>query len=162
MKFKCFFFFASGLFFQPICSQAQGILIPNEPQEHIEVHKETDEHGNIIRFDSVRTWSYSSQGGNVNVDSLMRQMGMGSSFGFQGFKDPFFNQPQLGLIPPGFGSGMEEMMRMYDEMMNMHRQMIPSLGGHDGWIPAPPDAQTPPPQKKRSPKPDPNNPIIDM
>ncbi len=47
----------------------------NTPNESWTVNKEMDENGNIIRYDSTYTWSYSNIEGdsvNVNVDSLMQ------------------------------------------------------------------------------------------
>jgi hypothetical protein len=46
---------------------------PTQPDERVEVHKEYDEYGNLIRFDSV--YSYSSgnlKGHSFQLDSLMK------------------------------------------------------------------------------------------
>lgn len=47
----------------------------NKPVESWKVDKQVDENGNVIRYDSTYTWSYSNMAGdsvNVNVDSLMQ------------------------------------------------------------------------------------------
>ncbi len=47
----------------------------NKPQIHINVKKQYDKNGNIIRYDSTYVWTYSTHNGkeNINLDSLMRQ-----------------------------------------------------------------------------------------
>lgn len=45
-----------------------------EPKETSKVHKEYDEFGNLIRYDSIYSWSYSNIKGDsikVNLDSIM-------------------------------------------------------------------------------------------
>ncbi|NAS12274.1 hypothetical protein [Poritiphilus flavus] len=45
-----------------------------QPKERSQVHKEYDEHGNLIRYDSIYSWSYSNIDGDsvvVNLDSIM-------------------------------------------------------------------------------------------
>jgi hypothetical protein len=47
----------------------------NQPQVSWDVKKETDENGNVIRYDSTYTWSYTNIDGDtmvVGADSLMR------------------------------------------------------------------------------------------
>ena len=54
--------------------EQQKEKIENKPQKSWTVNKEFDENGNVIRYDSTYTWSYSNVEGdlvNVNVDSLM-------------------------------------------------------------------------------------------
>ncbi len=49
--------------------------LANQPKISWDVKKETDENGNVIRYDSTYTWSYSSTNGDsmvVNVDSVMQ------------------------------------------------------------------------------------------
>ena len=45
-----------------------------KPKEKWDVHKEYDEFGNLIRYDSIYSWSYSNVKGDslqVNLDSIM-------------------------------------------------------------------------------------------
>ena len=45
-----------------------------KPKEKWDVHKEYDEYGNLIRYDSIYSWSYSNVKGDslqVNLDSIM-------------------------------------------------------------------------------------------
>lgn len=47
-----------------------------EPKVSWKVNKETDEYGNVVRYDSIYTWSYSNVDGvhrEIDVDSLMKQ-----------------------------------------------------------------------------------------
>jgi hypothetical protein len=75
----------------------------NKPEEHWKVDKQLDENGNVIRYDSTYTWSYSNIDGdsvNVNVDSLMHSFEnyfndrMPAVFG-QSFMDPMLNDSLL-------------------------------------------------------------------
>ncbi|NND78255.1 MAG: hypothetical protein HKN39_08740 [Flavobacteriales bacterium] len=71
----------------------------NQPQERWEVNKETDEHGNITRYDSTYVWSYSNSFGDslsLNVDSMMNSMN-------QFFGDRFPSIWDDGLLSP-FGN----------------------------------------------------------
>lgn len=46
----------------------------SQPKESWNVNKERDEQGNITRYDSTYTWSYSNMDGesvNINMDSIM-------------------------------------------------------------------------------------------
>ena len=55
-------------------SEQQKEIVQNKPNESWTVNKEVDENGNVIRYDSTYTWSYTNVEGdsvNVNVDSLM-------------------------------------------------------------------------------------------
>ncbi len=71
-------------------SQKQESINKSKPQPDIswKVDKQVDENGNIIRYDSTYTWSYSSSGGSVNMDSLMREYGFNPR---QNFYTPSWN-----------------------------------------------------------------------
>ena len=46
----------------------------DQPKGEWKVHREYDEHGNLIRYDSIYSWSYSSRDGDsltINLDSIM-------------------------------------------------------------------------------------------
>lgn len=67
----------------PIEKKTGKTVFSNTPKEEWKVTKEVDEEGNIIRYDSIYTWSYTNMKGDsirVNVDSLMRSF------------DAYFNQ----------------------------------------------------------------------
>lgn len=52
----------------------EDTTLKNEPKEKWSVNKEVDENGNITRYDSTYSWSYSTHDGNlskVNLDSIM-------------------------------------------------------------------------------------------
>ncbi|MBT8245742.1 MAG: hypothetical protein HKP48_07885 [Winogradskyella sp.] len=45
-----------------------------KPKEHWDVHKEYDEFGNLVKYDSIYSWSYSNVNGDsirINLDSIM-------------------------------------------------------------------------------------------
>lgn len=44
----------------------------SQPKIQVKVNKVYDENGNVVRYDSVYTWSYHS-GNQIDVDSLMRK-----------------------------------------------------------------------------------------
>ncbi|MGE0560367.1 MAG: hypothetical protein AB7O47_00990 [Flavobacteriales bacterium] len=50
-------------------------ITERQPKEEWSVNKELDENGNIIKYDSTYTWSYSNSNGehfSTNLDSIMR------------------------------------------------------------------------------------------
>jgi hypothetical protein len=73
-----------------------------KPKVSWKVNKEVDENGNIIRYDSTYTWTYSSNGEhvNVNVDSVLNAFNSYFNTQFPGFldksiMDPFWNDSLL-------------------------------------------------------------------
>ncbi|AXG71459.1 hypothetical protein KORDIASMS9_03716 [Kordia sp. SMS9] len=67
--------FLTFLTTQTLQAQTQNEQKQNEPDERIEVHREYDENGNLIRFDSVYSYSYSSgnlKGHSLKLDSMMK------------------------------------------------------------------------------------------
>ncbi|MBT8301728.1 MAG: hypothetical protein KJO63_10370, partial [Maribacter sp.] len=47
---------------------------PQEPNGQWEVHREYDEAGNLIKYDSIYSYSYSNKNGDsvkINLDSIM-------------------------------------------------------------------------------------------
>ncbi|MCB0481718.1 MAG: hypothetical protein KDC83_09815 [Flavobacteriales bacterium] len=156
----------AGLLFVGLNSKAQGSIISQQPDVKIDVNKEIDEHGNITRYDSTWSWSYS---GNGNVDSIMSHMGITQQiFSGGGFNDPFFQMPGLGFGAMNMPRGMVDMQKMHEEMIQMHQQMMQSFMPNDLWIPAPqgPNNQnrvTPQaPKKEEKEKHNSNNPIFDL
>lgn len=61
----------------------------NQPEERYDVHTEVDENGNIIRYDSTYSYSYSGPGEEINIDSLLKNMPHNFSFDFD--DDLFFH-----------------------------------------------------------------------
>lgn len=75
---------------------------PNKPDVRIKVNKEFDDKGNLTRFDSTYSYSWSDNGQiPMNADSIFNQFNHSFSFGGDvdsvfnqfGFGTPFFNQP---------------------------------------------------------------------
>ena len=72
-------------------SQAQEHKESTQPKISWNVNKEVDEQGNIIRYDSTYSWSYSNGSGNtqnINTDSLLQSF---NSF-FNNHYSPLWNE----------------------------------------------------------------------
>ncbi|MCF8371167.1 MAG: hypothetical protein K9H64_06080 [Bacteroidales bacterium] len=105
---------------------------PNEPKEDIKVNREYDENGNMIRYDSTYTWSWSSNGENESIPDSMFQFNNG--FGnfsifdmdslFQQFNtmmpgtmfpdSMFFNDPFFQGVDP-FGNFGPDIHSLFDD-----------------------------------------------
>ena len=94
------FIICSLLCFFSFESQGQVIdsLNNTAPQENIVVNKEYDEDGQLIRYDSTYTYSYSTFDKAVNVDSLFQSFGAFQDFNFP-FDDDFWPPRTQGLFP---------------------------------------------------------------
>lgn len=99
---------------------------PVSPNESWTVHKEMDENGNIIRYDSTYTWSYSNINGDsltVDADSLMQSFQryfddrMPSLFG-DNFMKPLLNDS---LLPNDFFSDDFFQHRFEDDFFDVER-----------------------------------------
>ena len=106
-----------------------------QPKVSIDVKRETDERGNVIRYDSTYTWSYSSDGtqSDVSVDSVMAAFRKQFDSAFPDFFRNSFGNPVWGdsmfhrdfLRPDYFKRkwetdffNMEQMMRSMDSLRN--------------------------------------------
>jgi hypothetical protein len=103
----------------------------NEPKVQINVNRELDENGNVVRYDSTYSWSWSS----TDTAGMGTQFQFKQSFGNNPFGDEFFSDSFI----PGFNDSlltdpfmqqfeqnfsnmdkiMEEQMKMFDEMQKM-------------------------------------------
>lgn len=76
-------------------ANAQVKVGGKQPDERVEVNKEYDEDGNLVRYDSTYSYSYSSSGmSGVQMDSLMKQWQQQHAQMFSGFNlhaSPLFN-----------------------------------------------------------------------
>ncbi len=111
----------------------------NTPNESWTVNKEMDENGNIIRYDSTYTWSYSTIEGdsvNVNVDSLMQSFQqyfddrMPSLFG-DNFMAPMLNDSMLrhdffsdDFFQRRFEDDFFDMDKMFERMDSIRNQFF--------------------------------------
>lgn len=144
------------------CSYAQKKeeLSP-KPRVHIDVKKETDEHGNVIRYDSSYTWSWSNFDSNYdfnkdsifsnffkdwqirfNMDSLFL-----SPFSFSPFEDDWYN----------FDKQMEKMLQHHRDMMKRHDEIMKNFFQPDIIIPAPEEQNSESQNNKKQTKSKPNN-----
>ncbi len=140
-----------------------------KPKGQWSVHKEVDEQGNIIRYDSIYSWSSSGNDArtlqNIDPDSLMSQMRerMRSSFGmmqedpFAGFfgsdsieRDPFINDFFKDDPFDGFPT-MDAIRKRMEAMMQQHLgEEYPSY--RQPWIPAEPEEEKQPDEKTEKTK----------
>ena len=110
------------------------------PQGNWEVHKEFDEHGNLIRKDSTYSYSWSSVNGKqVNpqeMDSLMAKarkmmqahMQSFNSAGFESsFDDDFFGESMLNMNPS------EMRKKMMQRMQQMQAQFFNDQNFSEGF-----------------------------
>ncbi|NJX14167.1 hypothetical protein [Tamlana crocina] len=91
------------LFFNCSGQEKQGSTAQNDmkPDENITVNKEYDEHGNLIKYDSIYSYSYSSNG-KLN-DSLRMQFEnhfKQNSIFSDSFFDDFFGSDSDGTFNP--------------------------------------------------------------
>jgi len=134
-----------------------------KPKGQWSVNKEVDEHGNVVRYDSIYSWSSSgndlSELQNINPDSLITQMRerMRGSFGMMG-EDPFasffgndstqvdpFMQDFFSDDPFGSFPNMDAVRKRMEAMMQ-HHQEAPSF--YQPWIPAEPEKAKKPEENK--------------
>ena len=127
--------------------------IVNQPQVNIKVDKQTDKNGNITRYDSTYSWSWSGNGQMPeNVDSLMKCMHdrFGKGFSFNGrnpgfhsdlFNDSaFFSDNFEGMFGKDFGN-MDKMFAEQEKMMKKYFDQEPVLKVPNGVTPQPPKIQ---------------------
>jgi|YNPMSStandDraft_1061717.scaffolds.fasta_scaffold00281_16 hypothetical protein len=141
------------VFLTTSCSYAQKKeeVVP-KPRIHIDVKKETDEHGNIIRYDSTYTWSWS----NIDTgNSVMIKDSIYSHF-FKKWKSPFdldslfYNPFSFSILDDdwfSFDKQMEKMLQRHREIMKQHDEMMKRFFQPKVIIPEP-KQQDNEPQKK--------------
>lgn len=137
-----FVFISSGLKSQTIDLSTQPKA--NQPDVHINVNRELDKDGNVVRYDSTYSWSWSGDGSQVMQDGIVKDSitnNIFRQFGFNGFSDePFFNSfgfandslsDQIFNNPSidSMQKQMLEMMQRQQEMINemIKRQQVPSV-----------------------------------
>ncbi len=100
-----------------------------EPKIDINVNKEYDDNGNVIRYDSsyVKTYSYNGTLSEDEIDSVFQQFGFGSHMGLSmnsfSMDDQFFSDEAFGndlMFNESFLKTIENRMQ---EMNNYFRQM---------------------------------------
>jgi hypothetical protein len=114
----------------------------NKPQTNIKVNKEYDNKGNMIRYDSTYSWSYSSDGTNAEIsDSMMNEIK--SHFNQEISIDDFFsdalpqgdsvsnkNSDLNAFFASRFRQNMEQMDKLFSEMdstrnKELHSRIVP-------------------------------------
>ncbi len=140
MKILVFFIGLSFGFFFVNPGQAQIDSLTNKPNIKINVNVQRDENGNIVGYDSSYVETWSSDGGNINVDSLMQSFNNRfKAFGFDDFGDidipgfsdkSFFNDSIMTVPFPDFFSfpDFPDMEKMNKEIMEEMKRMRDYFG----------------------------------
>ncbi|WP_411767806.1 hypothetical protein [Winogradskyella sp. A3E31] len=117
----------------------------NEPKGSWKVNKEVDKNGNIIRYDSIYTWSSSRDLKSIDADSIFNKMQNRFSmfqsprmYGFtehdsimkQFFSDDFFKDNFFSSGSPSTFPNMDDMIKRMEAMREQffndnHRYIIP-------------------------------------
>lgn len=107
---------------QQVKIETPGPAPTNEPKAAWKVNKQYDEKGNLIRYDSTYTWSYSSKGGHIDADSFFsRQWHNGffsNGFGPQ-WSDSSFFYP--GFFMRRWQSQNMQMQKMLQQMDSLNK-----------------------------------------
>jgi len=127
------FLFVITIFRNNIYAQNQKSSLPDE---HINVNKEFDEKGNVIKYDSTYSWSWSSDGSQSINDSIAAKFPQilnnksffDNSFNnqFNFFNDTTFfgNDPLFGNFEKQIHDMMKHQQQMFDEI---YKQLPDSL-----------------------------------
>ncbi len=86
----------------------------NEPNERVQVNKEYDENGNLIRFDSI--YSYSSSNMTSKMDSIFEN--------FSTNRNPFFNDEPFNMNPFPFPNNFKSLDSIWQKQMLDHRSLL--------------------------------------
>ncbi len=131
----------------------QGQNKSAKPEERINVQKETDENGNITRYDSTYFYSYSGSGEKLNVDSLLQNFNRNFSLNFDSLSD--FRFPDLS---GHFNNNMDfffgdDRFLNFDEIFKEQQQLIEKIfrEGQNQTLPNS-KQQNFSPRKKNNPK----------
>lgn len=117
----------------------------NQPDVRINVNRELDNNGNVIRYDSTYSWSWSSDGSQDSQQFLMNDSNNAFFFKFFDNQD-FQNEQFLNLLDNNIDSlysrhfsdpYFENMEKQMQEMMHRQQQFMEELFGQPPIIPAP-------------------------
>ena len=132
----------------------------NQPDVHINVNRELDNNGNVIRYDSTYSWSWSSDGSQAMPQNFMSDSGQAAFFKF--FDNPTFSED---MFTNPFGNNIDSLFSLHphdfyfenfekemQEMMQRQQQMMNELFGQPPIIPAPEEKEKNDIQQKSPPK----------
>jgi len=85
----------------------------NQPDIRIDVNVQRDDNGNIIGYDSTYVETWSSDGTNVNTDSLMRMLRSNFIFEFNDDDNGFFETPDIDAIQRQMMEDIKQMEQMF-------------------------------------------------
>ena len=131
--FLLLFLFVITIFRNNIYAQNQKSSLPDE---HINVNKEFDEKGNVIKYDSTYSWSWSSDGSQNINDSIAAKFPeiynnrsffdnpFSNQFNFFNDTTFFGNDPMFGNFDKQMHDMMKHQQQMFDEI---YKQLPDSL-----------------------------------
>jgi hypothetical protein len=143
------------------CSYAQTVDLGttpkknNQPDVHVNVNRELDNNGNVIRYDSTYSWSWSSDSGQPIPENFFNDSSkLGSLNKNMFFNDPFFNSFGAdSTLNPSFNdpffNNFENQMQ---EMMQRQKEMMDELLGQPPIISAPDQKNNEKLEQKAHPK----------
>ncbi|MCX7863207.1 MAG: hypothetical protein N2449_09470 [Bacteroidales bacterium] len=128
-----------------------------KPKVQYHVNKEVDEHGNIIRYDSTYTWSWSNIDSNyeaINNDSIFSKF-------FKDWRSPFDDDSLFFSFKPfsfpsfddewfNIDKQMQKMMQYHQQIMKQHEEMMKRFLEPKPLIPAPDDNTNKPQQNMKN------------
>lgn len=136
-NFKLFFggcLFAVAMIAPAGTRAQQGNAEPvkhNEPRVRIDVKKEFDENGNVIRYDSTYSWSWTGVDTSGVSTSVFFKHGFEDDFSgfnvFSGFDNDFFPVPgdslRMNFFGQQFNDNFMNMEKLMEEQVKMMEEM---------------------------------------
>ncbi len=117
----------------------------SQPNVHIEVKRELDNNGNVIRYDSTYSWTWSGSDSSSNFlnDSMFFQffpksdLSFENPFSISGNDSAFFNYFGFSENAFDLNQQMEQMMKNQEEILEQHQAIIKQLQQSKPTTPAP-------------------------
>lgn len=109
--------------------------VNNQPNIHIEVKRELDDKGNVIRYDSTYSWTWSSSDSIVNLlnDSTFFQftqkfdLFLKNPFSIPDNDSTFFDFFDFSDNPFDFNQQIEQIIKRQEEILERHYAIIEQL-----------------------------------
>lgn len=135
----------SFFFTMPVSCQNGNNLQKNQPDVHIHVKRELDKNGNVVRYDSTYSWTWSSTDSATSFtnDSIFFQFFPKSDLSlenpFSVFENDsvFLNSFNFFDFPSYIDKQMELMLKNQEEILKQHQSIINQLQKSKPIIPEP-------------------------
>jgi len=147
----CFSIFSFGQSTEPNITDKK-----NQPDVQINVNRELDNNGNVIRYDSTYSWSWSSDGSQPIPQNFMNDSNQANFFRFFDNQDfsgsPFDNNIDSIFSQHFNNSYFEDFEKQMQEMMQRQQQLMNEFFGQPPIVPAPEEKKDNDTQQKAPPK----------